>query len=70
MSDPIPITVKCLYCRREIDGYFYLEKKEEIKNLSSGKTIATVSEWNKKKGYLHVACINGIKAESELQEAS
>ena len=61
------VTVKCIYCRREIDGHFF-GNREKIVNLTTGKTLAVIGEWNKRKGYLHAACATGIEAEAGLQE--
>lgn len=64
----IPVTVKCIYCRREIDGHFMEDDKTKIVELGSSKVKAVVGEYNKKRGYLHVSCQTGIAAEEALQE--
>jgi len=63
----IPVTVKCLYCRREIDGHFMENDKSKIVDINvAGKVKAEVGEWNKKKGYIHLQCKTGIEAEEAL----
>lgn len=62
------VTVKCIYCRREIDGHFIDDDKSKILNLSNMTPKAIVKEYNKKKGYMHLACSIGIEAEEALQE--
>lgn len=65
----IPVTVKCLYCRREIDGHFVDTDKTKIVDMQVvGKVKAVVGEWNKKKGYLHQQCLTGIEAEEALNK--
>jgi len=61
-----PVTVKCVYCRREIDGHF-INGKDTIVKMDTGKVLAVVGVYNKRTGYMHQACKTGIEAEEALQ---
>jgi hypothetical protein len=63
-----PVCVICVLCKNNIDGIFKLPDKLNIYSLQTNKAIGIVGEYNKKKGYLHVKCANGIEAEKELNK--
>jgi hypothetical protein len=68
MATVTAVTVKCIYCHRAIDGHFINDDKNLIVEMGTSKVKAAVGEYNKKRGYLHVSCAIGIKAEEALQE--
>lgn len=61
------VTVKCLYCGRTIDGYFF-DRKDQIVNLATGEVLATAGTYQKKKGFIHESCRTGIKAVEDMEK--